>query len=160
MAYVEGHSLREEIRRAREKEDVPRTRAAILARVALIEKVARALHAAHEAGVIHRDIKPANILIDLSGKPVVLDFGLACEAADGDDVGLKPGERYGTPAYMAPEQIVKNGPAADHRSDVYALGATLYEVLTLQRPFDAPSDERFTTGPRDDERVTATFCGT
>src|SRR5262249_27415961 len=108
----------------------------------LFEKAALALHAAHETGVVHRDIKPANIMITPDGQPVILDFGLA-QVEDGESVGLtSTGDAFGTPAYMSPEQVGAPGQKPDRRTDVYSLGVALYEALTLERPFDAPTRDR------------------
>ncbi len=102
----------------------------------LFERCARALHAAHEAGVIHRDVKPGNLIVTPDGKPVILDFGLARDETS--DVGsiTESGEVFGTPAYMSPEQLGGPSDALDRRTDVYSLGVALYEALTLKRPFD------------------------
>ena len=100
----------------------------------LFEKVARAVHAAHEHDIIHRDLKPGNILVRDDGDPVVMDFGIAHDARRRTAL-TRAGELLGTPQYMAPEQI--SGRAVDARSDVYALGAILYEQLTKRCPFDA-----------------------
>ena len=105
-----------------------------------IEKTARALHAAHEVGLIHRDIKPGNVILTQEGEPVVLDFGLAREEDSQGGVTIS-GDLLGTPAYMSPEQIAAQRISLDRRTDIYSLGVTLYECLTLQRPFDAPSTE-------------------
>jgi WD40 repeat protein/serine/threonine protein kinase len=111
-----------------------------VARVLLLgERAARALHAAHEAGLTHRDIKPGNVIVTPAGEPVILDFGLARD--DMADAITRTGALLGTPAYMAPEQIVGRGAAHDHRADVYALGVTLFECLSLSRPFEAPTRE-------------------
>ncbi|MBK9387643.1 MAG: SUMF1/EgtB/PvdO family nonheme iron enzyme [Planctomycetes bacterium] len=108
------------------------------------ERAARALHVAHEAGLVHRDIKPGNIMVTKSGEPIVVDFGAA---RDLDAIGhtlTQEGTLVGTPAYMAPEQIRGNRGGVDRRADIYGLTASLYECLTLQRPFDAESlDELF-----------------
>lgn len=107
--------------------------------VRLIERAARALHAAHEVGLVHRDIKPANIMVTPDGDPVLLDFGLARDIED-DSVALtQTGQIMGTPAYLSVEQIRGDREQIDRRADVYALGVTLYECLTLRRPFDTPS---------------------
>ncbi len=107
--------------------------------LALIEKVARAIHVAHEAGVVHRDLKPGNVMIDRRGEPVVLDFGLAHD--DSDDVRslTHVTDRIGTPAYMAPEQIEPGLGTVDRRTDVWALGVMLWERLFGQRPFRGPT---------------------
>ena len=88
------------------------------------EQIARAMHAAHEAGLVHRDLKPANVMITPQGEPVVLDFGLARDDAEG--AGLThSGDVLGTPAYLAPEQVDGHS-RADARTDVYALWVSLY----------------------------------
>jgi len=100
----------------------------------IIAKVARALACAHARGVIHRDIKPANIMVRPTGEPVVMDFGLAKDF-DASSVKLSvTGNIMGTPSYMSPEQA--QGLHCDERSDLYSLGAVLYEALTRQAPFD------------------------
>ena len=92
--------------------------------------VARALHAAHEYGVVHRDVKPSNLLLDDQEKIWITDFGLArCQ----NDITLtKTGDVVGTMGYMSPEQALGQTSLVDHRTDVYSLAATLYELLTLQ----------------------------
>ncbi len=116
-------------------------RSEIAAIVRLIEKVARALHAAHMKGVVHRDIKPANIMVGVDGDPVVMDFGLARDVSSDAQPLTRTGEVCGTPAYMAPEQIHGRRGEVDAQSDVYALGVLLYECLTLRRPFEASTRE-------------------
>ncbi len=109
--------------------------------VRLIEQVSRAVQAAHDAGIVHRDLKPGNIVVMPDGAPVVLDFGLAREAAPDRAALTVEGDCFGTPAYMAPEQIRGGGTHVDARADVYALGVTLFECLTLRRPFEESSHE-------------------
>lgn len=107
--------------------------------VRMIERVARALHVAHESGLVHRDIKPGNVMVTPEGDPVLLDFGLARDLdADGQTL-TRSGQILGTPAYLAPEQIKAARDEVDRRTDVYALGVMLYECLTLTRPFEAPT---------------------
>ncbi len=99
----------------------------------LIAEVADALDYAHRMGVIHRDIKPSNLLLSPNGRLSINDFGLA-RLTEQPSMTLT-GEFIGTPAYMSPEQVTAGRTPLDHRTDIYSLGATLYELLTLQRPF-------------------------
>jgi hypothetical protein len=102
--------------------------------VDVIVKMAEALDYAHAHGVIHRDIKPSNILLDAESRPVLADFGIARMAqAEGDPNLTAAGMVMGTPAYMAPEQL--SGDQIDARSDIYALGAVLYQLLAGRAPF-------------------------
>ena len=100
----------------------------------LCAEIAEALHHAHEQGVVHRDLKPANIIIDRANRPRVIDFGLAKWATDDTKLTLH-GELLGTPAYMSPEQAAGETAKIDRRTDVYALGAILFELLSGQCPF-------------------------
>jgi len=145
MRLVEGEDLAERIGRAHNEDEAsrskeilpvaPQSKAEVHSILRFFERVARAIHAAHESGVIHRDIKPGNLRITLEGEPVVLDFGMA----RGDDLGLAEltasGDIFGTPSYMSPEQVRGATDEVDKRADVWALGVTLYEALTLERPF-------------------------
>jgi serine/threonine protein kinase len=105
----------------------------------LIQIVCSAVQHAHELGVVHRDLKPSNILVTESGKPIVLDFGLAKTVADeeGEDATLTmSGDIAGTPAFMAPEQAEGQIEAIGPQTDVYALGAILYRLLVGESPTD------------------------
>src|SRR5205809_5999098 len=119
MQFVEGGQLGEVTRR----EPMPIRRA-----VELIAKVARTVHYAHEHGILHRDIKPGNILLDANREPHLTDFGLARLVEHGSTVTGSL-EIMGTPSYMAPEQAVGNNAAVGRATDVYGLGAVLYELL-------------------------------
>src|SRR6266568_4642206 len=125
MKFVEGGQLDEVIRR----EPMPPRRAA-----ELIAKVARTVHYAHEHGILHRDIKPGNILLDAKGEPHLTDFGLA-RLVESESTVTRTLEVLGTPSYMAPEQAVGNNAAIGSVTDVYGLGAVLYQLLTGQPPF-------------------------
>ena len=127
MPFVEGQSLRE---RLQKEGELP-----VLEAVRLLRDVADALAAAHAKGVVHRDIKPENIM--LSGRhALVADFGVAkaVTEATGRHALTTAGVALGTPTYMAPEQAAAD-PHVDHRADLYAFGATAYEILTGQPPF-------------------------
>lgn len=111
----------------------PREYCRLVAR--LMIEVAQALDYAHQVGVIHRDVKPSNILLDGRGKAWVTDFGLA-RLETSSELTLT-GDLLGTLRYMSPEQLLGQRAAVDHRTDVYSLGATLYELLTLRPAFAA-----------------------
>ncbi len=119
-------------------EPVRRTRADFRHLARLIAEVADGLECAHRQGVIHRDIKPHNLLLDSSGRLHLTDFGLA-RLVDEPHLTVT-GEIMGTPAYLSPEQI--RGGAVDHRTDVYSLGVTLYELLTRCKPFDGDTRDQ------------------
>lgn len=106
--------------------------------VALIVKVARAIHAAHEHGLLHRDIKPGNILIDAEGEPQVTDFGIARKMGLDSDLTVT-GQIMGTPYYMSPEQARGETQSLTASADVYGIGAVLYELLTTEKPFSGDS---------------------
>jgi TolB-like protein/Flp pilus assembly protein TadD len=125
MKFVEGGQLDEVARR----EPMPIRRTA-----ELIAKVARTVHYAHEHGILHRDIKPGNILLDAKGEPHLTDFGLA-RLVESESSVTQTLDVLGTPSYMAPEQAVGNNAAVSSVTDVYGLGAVLYQLLTGQPPF-------------------------
>ncbi len=104
---------------------------------AIVLQVAEALGQAHAKGVIHRDVKPGNILVEASGRAYLTDFGLAC--VQSDPAVTQAGSAPGTPQYMAPEQVRGDRDAVGPATDVFALGATLYEALTLRRAFPGDS---------------------
>ncbi len=106
-------------------------------RLELMIQVCEAVHHAHQRGIIHRDLKPGNILVDETGQPKILDFGLA-RATDSDAQATRQtdiGQLLGTLAYMSPEQVLADPLALDIRSDVYALGVILYELLAGKMPY-------------------------
>src|SRR5881409_2641066 len=125
MKFVEGGQLDEVIHR---------TPMSIRQAAELIAKVARTVHYAHEHGILHRDIKPGNILLDAKGEPHLTDFGLA-RLIETESTVTRTKEVMGTPSYMAPEQAMGNNAAVNSATDVYGIGAVLYQVLTGQPPF-------------------------
>src|SRR5437588_8714927 len=125
MKFVEGGQLDEVVRR---------TPMPIRQAVELIAKIARTVHYAHEHGILHRDIKPGNILLDAKGEPHLTDFGLA-RLVETESSVTQTLDVIGTPSYMAPEQAVGNNAAISRVTDVYGLGAVLYQLLTGQPPF-------------------------
>ncbi len=108
------------------------------ARLEALEQVARALDAAHRQGIVHRDLKPENVMIDGAGRAVVMDFGLAHLASSASRL-TRSGAVLGTPLYMAPEQVRGESRRIDGRTDVYALGVILYEMLAGRVPFTGPA---------------------
>jgi serine/threonine-protein kinase len=129
MQFIEGTTL---ARRLADGGVQPRDGARLLA------KVADAIHAAHARGVLHRDIKPSNILIDAAGEPHVSDFGLA-KRLEADQSVTHTGAILGTPCYMSPEQAAGSRGEIGPSSDVWSLGAILYQMLTGRPPFQAAS---------------------
>jgi serine/threonine-protein kinase len=127
MRFIEGTTL---ARRLAEGSITPREGARLLA------KVADAIHAAHGRGVLHRDLKPSNILIDAAGEPHVSDFGLA-KRLEADQSVTHTGAILGTPCYMSPEQAAGSRGEIGPSSDVWSLGAILYQMLTGRPPFQA-----------------------
>ena len=125
MKFVEGGQLDEVVK------DAPMS---IRQAVELIAKVARTVHYAHEHGILHRDIKPGNILLDAKGEPHLTDFGLA-RLVESESTGTRTQEVIGTPSYMAPEQAGGNNAGPTSATDVYGLGAVLYQLLTGHPPF-------------------------
>jgi TolB-like protein/predicted Ser/Thr protein kinase/Tfp pilus assembly protein PilF len=125
MKFVEGGQL---------DEVVGRTPMSIRQAVELIARVARTVHYAHEHGILHRDIKPGNILLDAKGEPHLTDFGLA-RLVESESSVTQTLDVLGTPSYMAPEQAVGNNAAVNSTTDVYGLGAVLYQLLTGHPPF-------------------------
>ena len=125
MGLVEGGQLDAVAKR----EPIPIRHAA-----ALIAKLARAVHYAHEHGILHRDIKPGNILLDAKGEPHLTDFGLA-RLVETESSVTRTMEVLGTPSYMAPEQAVGNNARISSATDIYGLGAVLYQLLTGHPPF-------------------------
>lgn len=127
MAYVEGQDLSLLMR---DQSIAPKQAAQIVARVA------DAVAAAHRCGIIHRDLKPSNILLDRGGEPFLIDFGLAKTTLASDALTCT-GQILGTPVYMAPEQA--RGNVVTPASDIYSLGAVLYELVAGQPPFSGPT---------------------
>src|SRR5262245_40051647 len=125
MKFVEGGQLDEVVGRAP---------ISIRQAAELIAKLARTVHYAHEHGILHRDIKPGNILLDAKGEPNLTDFGLA-RLVEGDSTITRTLEVMGTPSYMAPEQAAGEHTKISKETDVYGLGAVLYQLLTGHPPF-------------------------
>ncbi|MCE7974035.1 MAG: hypothetical protein DYG92_06875 [Leptolyngbya sp. PLA1] len=133
MEYIDGESL------SAHAKSHGLTRAQ---KLELMARVCDAVQHAHQRGVIHRDLKPGNILVDRTGQPKILDFGVA-RAADADlrvaTLQTSVGQLIGTLPYMSPEQVLADPSEVDTRSDVYALGVMLYELLTGKLPLDVGS---------------------
>lgn len=130
--FIKGKTLRECLEEGRDF--------TILETVTLLRKLALALQAAHEKGVIHRDIKPGNVILDESGEPHITDFGLA-RRETGDELETTEGTVLGTPSYMSPEQAAGDSRRASAASDIWALGVIMFELLTGRRPFFGSSED-------------------
>ena len=132
MPYVEGESLRDRLTREKQLpvEDALR----------IVREAALALEYAHQHGVVHRDIKPENILLTSDGSTLVADFGIARAIGGGGESLTETGMAVGTPAYMSPEQATGERDL-DARSDIYALGCVLYEMLAGEPPFTGPTPQ-------------------
>ncbi len=127
MGYVEGDSLADQVKESPVSPGLA---------AQLVTQISDAVSYAHEKGVVHRDLKPANILIDGQGRPRVTDFGLA-KRVEVDSGLTMAGQMLGTPSYMPPEQAAGRQEQVGPRSDVYSLGATLYNLLTGRPPFQS-----------------------
>ncbi len=131
----EGRTVADELALLKEKGEPPK---GYFRRAALwLAETSEAMQHAHERGIVHRDVKPSNILLDDNDRPFLGDFGLA-KVEDGLELS-RTGEFAGSPFYMSPEQADSRRGSVDHRSDIYALGVTLYELLTLQPPYQGQS---------------------
>ena len=130
MEYVEGHSLHDELAAGKVFAEASALHVVI--------QVARALEHAHQQGFIHRDVKPKNIMIAAAGTAKLADMGLARAASDYQAARAEAGKAFGTPFYIAPEQI-RGEVDLDFRCDIYSLGATLYHLVTGRVPFAAPT---------------------
>ena len=130
MEFLDGETLGEMIRR--------RAQLTITRKLQLMGELCSGLGYAHRSGIVHRDIKPANLMITAEGTLKILDFGLARVTAELTSTGLtRHGALMGTPFYMSPEQI--DGTPVDHRSDIFAVGLVLYELLTYRKAFPGDS---------------------
>jgi tetratricopeptide (TPR) repeat protein/predicted Ser/Thr protein kinase len=148
MAYIEGEDLHHLLEK--------RGRLAPDYAADIAHQLCEALEAAHAQGVVHRDLKPQNVLIDREGNAYVSDFGLAKSLEAGAAMMTGTGEILGTPRYMSPEQV--EGKPADGRSDLYALGLILYEMVTGDVPFKGDSTlqvmyQRIKDRPKDPQSV-------
>ena len=128
LQYIDGEDLKRYMKRVGRRRPVPEA-------VGLVLQILGALDAAHAKGVIHRDLKPENVMLNKKNEPVVMDFGLARTTIASSNAGLTQGMIVGTAAYMSPEQATGKAEGIDHRSDLYAVGVMLFEMLTGEWPF-------------------------
>jgi serine/threonine protein kinase len=128
MAYIEGKLLWFYIAGG---QPLPPRQAA-----GLVRKLALALQEAHNRGIIHRDLKPSNVIINKSGEPIIMDFGLARRIDDPSQRLTKTGQVLGTIVYMSPEQVTANNDLMGPPADIYSLGVILYELITAHPPYE------------------------
>jgi serine/threonine protein kinase len=133
MELLEGEDLDDRVKRAG-----PLSNAEVKV---IFTQVLNAFEYAHSKGIVHRDIKPANIFIDKNNQVKILDFGIAKIFGTGNEM-TQTGTQMGTPVYMSPEQV-KGEKSIDHRSDIYALGITLYFILTGKAPYESAEESSF-----------------
>ncbi|MHC4878151.1 MAG: protein kinase domain-containing protein [Planctomycetota bacterium] len=142
MAYIEGPTLSEFLENERG--------VSVLEIATLFASVARAMQAAHDAGIVHRDLKPSNIMLDGSGNPIVMDFGLAArERIPEDERITRTDDTFGSPAYMSPEQVEGRASDVGPSSDIYSLGVMLFEALTERLPFTGTASSIMVKSARD-----------
>jgi serine/threonine protein kinase/Flp pilus assembly protein TadD len=142
MQLIAGSSLTSLLEQLRANDHTQSTAHGIIDHVRVVARMgvqaAEALHAAHELGIVHRDVKPSNLIVDDDGKLWITDFGLArCRETSGL---TESGDIVGTMRYMSPEQALGHNTLVDHRTDVYSLGVTLYELAALHHPAGQKSD--------------------
>jgi eukaryotic-like serine/threonine-protein kinase len=130
MEYVEGKTVYDDIAKGKAYSETEA--------LDIVIQIADALQHAHERGLIHRDVKPKNIMITKDGVAKLADMGLAREVGDQAAAQMEEGRAYGTPYYIAPEQI-RGELDIDQRADIYSLGATFYHMITGRVPFDGPT---------------------
>ena len=130
MEYVEGRTLGDDLEAGKVYQEAEA--------LELIVQIGRALDHAHQHGFVHRDVKPKNIMVTPAGIAKLADMGLARAMSDVDAAQAEAGKAYGTPYYISPEQI-RGEVNIDFRADIYALGATLYHLVTGRVPFEGPT---------------------
>ncbi len=142
MEYIEGKSLARTLKGEGKGTRMPRFYSDVKRLLVILRDVARALDHAHSQRppVVHRDVKPQNVLVDTKGRACLVDFGLAREVRPGAGRLTITGITKGTPCYMAPEQALGHHAEIDAKTDVWALGAMLYEYLAGRPPFDGPTE--------------------
>ncbi|MCK4557065.1 MAG: protein kinase, partial [Candidatus Aminicenantes bacterium] len=127
MEYVPGEDIKSMLRMTKQL--------SVGTAIRIAKQVCEGLVEAHKLGVVHRDLKPSNVMIDREGKVRIMDFGIA-RSAESEGI-TREGRMVGTPEYMSPEQV--DGVEVDHRSDIYSLGAILFETLTGRQPYEGES---------------------
>ena len=127
MAFIDGEPLSKVLKEA--------SFLSVIQAATLMKTIAMAVQKAHDSGIVHRDLKPSNIMLTKDGEPVIMDFGLARRKTTGEANLTQTGAVFGSPAYMAPEQVEANHDEIGPGTDVYAMGVILYQLVTGHRPF-------------------------